>query len=50
MYAAMGVYPSPPAALPITEEVDRIAKERGIDPGNVFSTLVDEEIRRLSKK
>jgi hypothetical protein len=49
MYVAMGIKPTgaPPT---MDEEFERIADQRGIPMHEVLSTILDEEIRRLSKR
>lgn len=49
MYTAMGVVITG-QETGLEADVERIAEERGIPAHEVLSTLVDEEIRRLSKK
>ena len=48
MYAAMGVVTT--ATPDLVSDVERIAAERGIPAMEVLSTLVNEELARITKK
>ncbi|HEY3265516.1 MAG TPA: hypothetical protein VGM37_01210 [Armatimonadota bacterium] len=55
LYLASGLEPparliAPPESASLVEAMESIAESRGIPPAEVLSTLVNEEVKRISRR